>query len=777
MTIINPNSISGITSFTAEADVMNFYRSNGTLGSLQLNGCNFNTTNGISTFNNLVVGGTLTYEDVKNVDSVGIISARTAIHVGAGISAVGIITGTSFRGDGSQLTGITQVGGATTVGFDDNKSIYFGSQDDYRMGWSGTTMTFEPTSSSTTQILHLTSNNQMYIKSKASGLFLMSGNQNVIDIYGGYGGGIYFKNNNTQYLKLEYSNWTFLNNTEVRIPDKLVHAGDENTSIRFPAADTITAETAGSERLRIDSSGRVLIGTTTEGAAGADELTIATSGHTGITLRSGTTSDCQIFFSDATSGAGEYQGYIYYSHGDENLVFGTNQTERLSIDSNGRLLIGTQRTYSDATWYDDITINNSNGSGQTGGTGITLISSSNSWGSILFGDNNDNNIGAIKYDHNTNSMRFVVNTIDPSLLITSAGNVGINPDSNGPDQLLHVSDTSNAGQVKPFRLTNTGGSPSTEVLMEFECGVDEIATISAKNEGSDTGPLIFSTASSQNAYPSEKVRITKDGRLFVNSTAVVNTDDFLTIKRPAGNHAVTSLTLDATTATGSYANALIFTKSKNYYYNGLVFTSSDGHQGGIAAKMTSGGGTTPQIEIRIGGSSFNQSDKRAFTVHATGECTQDYVPCWALRPSYGTTQTLGGGTHAIGWSSSDSGIHSVNAFLQNVTLGGSTFGNNIHNGQNYGKIIVPVAGKYQINCSIRLENNPTQGNLWLYVNGSLTRRQHVEMWGHRPYMHGQITTVVDLPANGHIVWAITASGGYITGLNDKVNHCSGHLIG
>ena len=262
MTIINPNSISGITSFTAEADVMNFYRSNGTLGSLQLNGVNFNTTNGISTFNNLNVGGVLTYEDVKNVDSVGIISARTAIHVGAGISAVGIITGTSFRGDGSQLTGITQVGGATTVGFDDNKSIYFGSQDDYRMGWSGTTMTFEPTSSSTTQILHLTSNNQMYIKSKASGLFLMSGNQNVIDIYGGYGGGIYFKNNNTQYLKLEYGNWTFLNNTEVRIPDKLVHAGDENTSIRFPAADTVSVETGGSERLRVDSSGRLLLGAT-----------------------------------------------------------------------------------------------------------------------------------------------------------------------------------------------------------------------------------------------------------------------------------------------------------------------------------------------------------------------------------------------------------------------------------------------------------------------------------------------------------------------------------
>jgi len=112
MTIINPNSIAGITSVTAQAGVMNFYKSDGTLGSLQLNGCNFNTTNGISTFNNLNVGGTLTYEDVKNVDSVGIISARTSIHVGAGISAVGIITGTSFRGDGSQLTGIGLVSDA-----------------------------------------------------------------------------------------------------------------------------------------------------------------------------------------------------------------------------------------------------------------------------------------------------------------------------------------------------------------------------------------------------------------------------------------------------------------------------------------------------------------------------------------------------------------------------------------------------------------------------------------------------------------------------------------
>jgi hypothetical protein len=50
--------------------------------------------------NNLTVGGALTYEDVTNVDSIGIITARDYIHVGAGISIVGVATATTFKGDG-----------------------------------------------------------------------------------------------------------------------------------------------------------------------------------------------------------------------------------------------------------------------------------------------------------------------------------------------------------------------------------------------------------------------------------------------------------------------------------------------------------------------------------------------------------------------------------------------------------------------------------------------------------------------------------------------------
>ena len=50
---------------------------------------------------NLGVGGVLTYEDVTNVDSLGVGTFRDGIRV------TGIATATAFHGDGSQLTGIT----------------------------------------------------------------------------------------------------------------------------------------------------------------------------------------------------------------------------------------------------------------------------------------------------------------------------------------------------------------------------------------------------------------------------------------------------------------------------------------------------------------------------------------------------------------------------------------------------------------------------------------------------------------------------------------------
>ena len=50
-------------------------------------------------------------------------------------------------------------------------------------------------------------------------------------------------------------------NGNLDIVDKIRHIGDTNTAIRFPANDTVTIETNSSEKVRIDSSGNLGIGT------------------------------------------------------------------------------------------------------------------------------------------------------------------------------------------------------------------------------------------------------------------------------------------------------------------------------------------------------------------------------------------------------------------------------------------------------------------------------------------------------------------------------------
>ena len=53
-----------------------------------------------------------------------------------------------------------------------------------------------------------------------------------------------------------------VNGDELFIADSIKHVGDTDTSISFPSNDTIRFNTAGSERLRIDTNGRILIGHT-----------------------------------------------------------------------------------------------------------------------------------------------------------------------------------------------------------------------------------------------------------------------------------------------------------------------------------------------------------------------------------------------------------------------------------------------------------------------------------------------------------------------------------
>ena len=79
-----------------------------------------NVTGVAATFTGaLKVGGVLTYEDVTNVDSVGVVTARNGIRVGAGKS-IGSDSGTvTYYGDGSNLTGID----ASSIMYNNNVKV------------------------------------------------------------------------------------------------------------------------------------------------------------------------------------------------------------------------------------------------------------------------------------------------------------------------------------------------------------------------------------------------------------------------------------------------------------------------------------------------------------------------------------------------------------------------------------------------------------------------------------------------------------------------------
>ena len=122
----------------------------------------------------------------------------------------------------------------------------------------------------------------------------------------------------------------------LKIADIIEHKGDSNTRIRFPADDTVSVETAGSERLRIDSTGRVGINATSFNDAAeyllvkndstAANVSIVASNNAHSSLNLGDEDDFNI-------------QKIRSDHTDNSLAFFTNNVEALRIDSSGRILI------------------------------------------------------------------------------------------------------------------------------------------------------------------------------------------------------------------------------------------------------------------------------------------------------------------------------------------------------------------------------------------------------------------------------------------------------
>ena len=165
---------------------------------------------------------------------------------------------------------------------------------------------------------------------------------------------------------------------DITISDKIIHAGDTNTAIRFPAADTVSIETGGAERVRVDSVGRILAGTTSyiDNWNSNQKLIIAGTGVEAIGIATGDNQGVLAFgrSGNATPGSsalvtnGDNIGAINFSAGDGSdligaaritavvdgaasagvipgrLVFGTSATtgvtEAMRVNSGRELLIG-----------------------------------------------------------------------------------------------------------------------------------------------------------------------------------------------------------------------------------------------------------------------------------------------------------------------------------------------------------------------------------------------------------------------------------------------------
>ena len=121
---------------------------------------------------------------------------------------------------------------------------------------------------------------------------------------------------------------------DVDIADTIVHTGDTNTKIRFPAADTVTVETGGSERARITSAGLVGIATATPRAqfdvikATGNVIALfegsnAAQNHRVRIDASAASSTTGLSISNSNS---NNQSSLYHSGGNNNLVVMGGQT-------------------------------------------------------------------------------------------------------------------------------------------------------------------------------------------------------------------------------------------------------------------------------------------------------------------------------------------------------------------------------------------------------------------------------------------------------------------
>ena len=247
----------------------------------------------------------------------------------------------------------------------------------------------------------------------------------------------------------------------------------------------------------------------------ADDLVVATSSDTGISLVSGTSSEGALTFADGTTGGSPLMGRIRYNHSSNEMDFRVNNTQVMTITSTGQVGIGT----SSPNINHKLTISDTTGNGGgTLGLNVPSSGSSDNLGRLHFGNATDPVLAAIfgiaDGANDAGALTFRTEAtgaaLEERMRITSTGQVGIGTSS--PSAKLDV------GGVIQFLDDNT---PEIKIIDPDDSNYaligysDGTMTLSANhgNEAGGANVLKMFTGGS------ERMRIDSSGNLLVGTTS------------------------------------------------------------------------------------------------------------------------------------------------------------------------------------------------------------------------------------------------------------------
>jgi hypothetical protein len=193
---------------------------------------------------------------------------------------------------------------------------------------------------------------------------------------------------------------------------------------------------------------------------GSGTLSFASVGLAGIDDQSSSNDD-QLTITDTAVVINEDSDDVDFrveSNGNANMLFVSGGNDVVGVGAEGDLGVGLHVKSADsgassvASNADELVVEGS------GASGITILSANNNTGRISFGDDGDNDIGFIRYNHSDNSFNFTANA-SQRMGIDSTGRVQI----NNTDQNAHlqVYNTGNATYTAFFR----GNSTETVMLV------------------------------------------------------------------------------------------------------------------------------------------------------------------------------------------------------------------------------------------------------------------------------------------------------------------------